>query len=164
VAEVSRLNEAYSWNITRIADAFGFHRDTVRKRLRDAGIVPDGTRNGAPLYPLKNVGPALFAEAIQPLGDDLDPQRLPPVERKAWFQSENERVKLEKELGNLLAAEDAHRNMSAIVKAAVATLDGLPDILERDVGLPPEAVQRVQELVDALREQMYLAIIGDDGD
>lgn len=164
MGDVSRLNEAYSWNITRIADAFGLHRDTVRKRLRDAGVVPDGTRNGAPLYPLKHVGPALFAETFQPIGDDLDPQRLPPTERKAWFQSENERVKLEKELGTLLEVEDVHRNMSTLAKAVVATLDGLPDILERDAGLPPEAVQRVQELMDALREQMYLAIIDDDGD
>ena len=97
------------------------------------------------------------------MGAEVDPERLPPTERKAWYQSENERVKLEKELASLLDVEDVHRNMSALVKAAVATLDGLPDILERDIGLPPEAVQRVQELVDALREQMYRAII-DDGD
>lgn len=164
MAGVSRLDEAYSWNITRLADAFGLHRDTVRKRLREAGVAPEGNRNGAPIYALKHVGPALFGETLHGVGEDgIDPDRLPPQERRAWYQSENERVKLERELGTLLQAEDAHREMSGLAKAVIATLDGLPDILERDAGLPPEAVQRVQELMDAQREQLYHAVIGDEG-
>ena len=37
---ITNINEAYSWNLTRIAEAFDLHRDTVRKRLREAGIKP----------------------------------------------------------------------------------------------------------------------------
>ncbi|WP_435102340.1 DUF1441 family protein [Arhodomonas sp. AD133] len=165
MAEVSRLDEAYSWNISRIADAFGLHRDTVRKRLRAAGVAPVGTRNGAPLYPLKHVGPALFVETVPGVGEGgIDPDRLPPADRKYWYQSENERIRLERDLGELLYAEDAHQEMSRLAKAVVNTLEGLPDVLERDAGLPPEAIQRVQELMDATREQLYQAVIDDDGD
>lgn len=163
MAEVSRLDEAYSWNISRLADAFGFHRDTVRKRLRDAGIVPVGTRNGVPVYSLKDAGPALFAEASRWEGEN-DPDKLPPTERRAWFQSENERIKLEQELRNLIAADEVAYEMSRLAKAVANTLDGLPDILERDAGLSPEALERVQQVVDQLREQMYQAVIADDSE
>lgn len=163
--EVSRLEEAFCWNITRIGDAFGLSRDTVRKRLREAGVAPSGTRNGASLYALKHVGPALFGDIINGVGEGgVDPDQLPPTERKAWFQSENERIRLERDLGTFVEAEEAHREMSRLAKAVVTTLDGLPDVLERDAGLPPEAIQRVQELMDATREQLYQAVIADDGD
>jgi len=164
VAEVSRLEEANAWNITRIADAFGLHRDTVRKRLREAGVAPVGTRNGASPYSLRHAGPALFGDVINGVGDGgVDPDQLPPTERKSWYQSENERIKLERELGALVEAESSHRQMSSFAKSVITLLDGLPDILERDAGLPPEAIQRVQELMDATREQLYQAVIADDG-
>lgn len=160
MAEINRLEDAYSWNLTRLADAFGLHRDTVRKRLTTAGIVPTGIRKGAPVYALKDAGPALFGETFA--GEAGDPDQLMPQDRKAWYQSENERVKLEVELRQLLAADEVHREMSRLAKAVTTTLDSLPDILERDCSLSPESVERVQETIDALREQMYLSIIQED--
>lgn len=160
MADINRLEEAYNWNITRLADAFGLHRDTVRKRLRDAGIVPAGSRNGANVYALKDVGPALFGETFG--GTGLDPDELPPQERKAWYQSENERVKLEKDMRLLVPVEEAHREMSRLAKAVASSLDSLADMLERDAGLAPETIELVEKTTDALREQMYQSIIADD--
>jgi len=160
LAEINRLEDAYSWNLTRLADAFGLHRDTIRKRLNAAGVVPSGTRNNANVYRLKDVGPALFADSFA--GSDGDPDDLTPQDRKAWYQSENERIKLEVELRQLLKADEVHLEMSRLAKAVTTTLDSLPDILERDCSLTPEAIERVQETMDALREQMYLRIIQED--
>jgi len=87
---------------------------------------------------------------------------LPPTDRKAWYQSENERVKLEVQLRSLLSADEVHLEMSRLAKAVTTTLDSLPDILERDCDLSPEAILRVQDSVDALREQMYLRIMQED--
>jgi hypothetical protein len=162
VAEINRLEEAYNWNITRLADAFDLDRGTVRRRLREAGIVPAGSRNGANVYALKDAGPALFGDSVN--YGSADPDELSPQDRKAWYQSENERVKLEQEMRNLVPVEEAHREMSRLAKAVASGLDSLADMLERDAGLPPEAIEMVEKTTDALREQMYQAIIDDDGD
>lgn len=160
MAEINRLEEAYNWNITRLADAFGLHRDTVRKRLKEAGVVPAGARNGANVYALKDAGPALFSESRP--GTAADPNDYHPTERKDWFQSEVLRVKLEKEMRLLVPVEEAHREMSRLAKAVASGLDSLADLLERDAGLTPETIELVEKSTDALREMMYQSIIDDD--
>ncbi|MGE4534665.1 DUF1441 family protein [Halomonas sp.] len=162
MAEINRLEEAYNWNITRLADAFGLDRGTVRRRLRDAGVVPAGNRNGVSVYALKDAGPALFGEVVSAGG--IGPDEMLPADRKAWYQSENERIKLEKEMRLLVPVEEVHREMSRFGKAVASGLDGLADMLERDAGLPAEAIELVERVTDALREQMYQAIIEDDAD
>ena len=162
MADISALKEAYHWNITRIADAFGLHRDTVRKRLRAAGVVPAGQRGSTSVYALEDVGPALYSDMIGAAGSD--PDDLPPQDRKAWYQSETERVKLEQQLRLLVPVEEAHREMSRLAKAVASGLDSLADMLERDAGLAPESIQLVEQVTDALREQMYQAVIADDGE
>lgn len=162
MAEINRLEEAYNWNITRLADAFGLHRDTVRKRLKEAGVVPAGSRNGANVYALKDAGPALFGETMS--SSDYTPDNMHPGDRKDWYASELSRVKLEREMRLLVPVEEAHREMSLLAKAVASGLDNLADMLERDAGLPPEAIELVEQTTDALREQMYQAIIVDDED
>jgi len=161
MAEINRLEEAYNWNITRLGDAFGMHRDTVRKKLREASVVPTGTRNNVNTFSLKDVGPALFREAQS--GSSDDPDSLTPTDRQAWFQSELSRVKLEREMRLLVPVEEAHREMGRLAKAVASVLDSLADTLERDAGLPPEAIDLVEKTTDSLREQMYQAIMADEG-
>lgn len=160
MAEINRIEDAYAWNITRLAEAFGLHRETVRKRLNAANVAPSGIRNGINVYAIKDAAPAIFADVV--LGGDGDPDTLPPTERRAWYQSENERVKLEQELRQLVRVEDAHREMSSIAKAVTTTLESLPDILERDCGIDAESVARVQDVIDGIRAQLYERIIEDD--
>ncbi|MBE0403077.1 DUF1441 family protein [Halomonas citrativorans] len=160
MAEINRLEEAYNWNITRLADAFGLHRDTVRKRLKEAGVVPAGARNNANVYALKDAAPALFSETR--VVEGMDPCRMHPGDRKDWFQSEVLRVKLEKEMRLLVPVEEAHREMSRLAKAVASGLDSLADLLERDAGLTPETIELVEKSTDALREMMYQSIIDDD--
>lgn len=162
MAEINRLEDAYNWNITRLADAFGLHRDTVRKRLKEAGVVPAGTRNGANVYALKDAGPALFAESR--ISEGMDPAKMHPQDRKDWYTSELSRVKLEKEMRLLVPVEEAHREMSALAKAVASGLDSLADMLERDAGLDPDTIEMVERVTDALREQMYQVIVSDEDD
>ncbi|WP_249436450.1 DUF1441 family protein, partial [Escherichia coli] len=52
-----------------------------------------------------------------------------------------------------------HRREFAIwAKAVVQVLETLPDILERDCGLQPAAVSRVQSIIDDLRDQIALRV------
>ena len=85
-----------------------------------------------------------------------------PKDRKDWYQSENERIKLEKEMRSLVPVEEVHREMSRLAKSIASSLDSLPDLLERDAGLPADAIDLVEGVTDNLREQMYRAIVDDE--
>lgn len=70
------------------------HRDTVKTASR--GQHSCGCdRQGNPVYAL-HVGPALFSVKHEAADSVHDPSRMEPKERKDWYQSENERIKLEK--------------------------------------------------------------------
>lgn len=51
-------------NISQMAAMFALSRDTVRARLRRAGVTPARTTAKAPLYDMVQAGPALFAVAF----------------------------------------------------------------------------------------------------
>lgn len=161
VSEVRSLLDAYSWSVARLADCFGVHRQTMAKRIREAGLVPTGELRGNPTYSIRDVAEMLY----MPVAEETDAPRWDsvPEQRKAWYQSENERVKLEKELRLLIPVDEVHREMSRLAKAVSSSLDGLPDLLERDAALSGDAIERVERVTDALREQMHVAIMTDPG-
>ncbi|RCV87485.1 DUF1441 family protein [Billgrantia montanilacus] len=161
MGEVVSRERAYEWSINRIAEAIGRDRRTVAKVIREAAVSPCGTRHGNPVYRLADVVEAMTARQSENTGA-ADVGDFQPQDRKAWFQSENERVKLERELRNLVPVEEAQREMSILAKAMASGLDSLADMLERDAGLPPEAIEQVERITDALREQMYRAIVADE--
>ena len=89
---------------------------------------------------------------------------MPPTDRKAWFQSENDRLKFQEAEGRLVPDDEVAREMSSIIKAVINPLDGITDTLERKADLTPKQALVLQTEVDAIREQMYIkaAEIGDD--
>jgi hypothetical protein len=159
---INDIADAYQWSISQIARAFGMDRKTVTRRIEDAAVRPAGKRGGYPVYALRDVGPALFGQAGTFGGAAMAPNEMMPNDRKSWYQSENERLKFESEMRQLVQSSEVAREMSIMAKAVISTLDGLPDLLERDCGLPPKAVERVQDIVDVMREQMYQSVTQDD--
>jgi hypothetical protein len=166
VAEITNIKEAYSWNLTRIAEAFGIHRDTARKRIKEAGVMPSFNKGNAPHYSLSDVGPALFGVTQIPgeCGGYDSPDDMPPTDRKAWFQSETERLKFQRELKTLVPDDEVAREMSHIIKAVINPLDGITDTLERKADLSPKQATAVQAEVDAIRDQMYLKAVEYEAD
>jgi hypothetical protein len=155
------------WSIARLADEFGMDRRTATKRLRDAGVPPAGKRAGHDVYRLADAAAALVDPIVAGGADAqgvVDPRDLPPKERKDYYQSENERLKVEVTLGTLVHAAEVEADYAKLVKAFVQAIDTLPDILERDCALSPEAVQRVQRSCDELREHLYERVVGEDED
>ncbi|EIQ0035148.1 DUF1441 family protein [Escherichia coli] len=76
---------------------------------------------------------------------------MEPKERKDWYQSENERIKLEKEQRKLIPVDEVVIVYSSMRKAVVQVLETIPDVLERDCALTPQAVGVVQQAIDDLR-------------
>ncbi|TAA42478.1 MULTISPECIES: DUF1441 family protein [Pseudoxanthomonas] len=152
------------WSIARLADEFRMDRRTATKRIREAGVAPLGKRGGHDVYRLADVAPALVDPLPSPAGDEgvIDPHNLPPPDRLKWFQSENERLKLESSMGLLVPALEVEARFAELVKTLVMFMDTLPDVLERDVALSPKQVQAVQESCDRVRQEMYERVV--DGD
>lgn len=135
-------------NINQIAELVGMHRQTVSQRV--AGLTPAiGSNSKLKLYALSDLIKIGLAEKMT---GDVD--SLSPVERRAFWQAENEKLKYERETGELIPAYEVAQEMSYQAKAVVQSLETLPDILERDCGLSPSALVRVQQVIDDLRDQM----------
>ncbi|MEQ5392712.1 DUF1441 family protein [Proteus sp. fly-1013] len=145
-------------NISQIAALSGVHRQTASARLNHLEPVA-GNSSNLKLYALTDILSEMM-KAPAP----VDNQEMLPQDRKAWYQSERERLKFEQEVGELLPASDVAREYSALAKAMVQVLETLPDILERDCALTPTAVSRVQGIIDDLRDQIAHQVLSDQSD
>ncbi len=148
------------WSISRLAESFGMDRRTVTKRLREASVGPSGQRDGHDVFSLATAAAALVGRAMPEGG--VDPRELPPLERRAFYQSENERLKVEMTTGSLVPAAEVESDYAGLVKTVAQFFDTLPDVLERDCALTGEQVLRVQEACDRVRQSMYEKVL-DDG-
>ncbi|EBU7016870.1 DUF1441 family protein [Salmonella enterica subsp. enterica serovar Newport] len=144
-------------NVSQLADLVGMNRNLVSRRLRELELV-GGNGENLKLYEL---GPALQALLTPSMKENGE---MSPQDRKAWYQSENERLKFEAASRELLPVEEVAREYSSLAKAVVMVLETLPDILERDCALQPSAVMRVQRIIDDLRDEMARKIAESDSD
>jgi hypothetical protein len=87
---------------------------------------------------------------------------LPPFERKAFLASELDRTRFGVTCGELITCWELEQNLSDLVKAAVHCWDTLPDIIERDCGVPVAAVVALEKEIDAFREEAYLVWAGEE--
>lgn len=162
MGEVIAADGLVRLSIARLAAEFGMARETVSKRLAQAGVQPDGKRAGYPVYRLRDACPALVDGAV--VGEEgVDPSKMKPGDRRAWFQSENERLKFEQETGNLILAAEVHAEFAAVAKIVVRELETLPDRAERDLRCSPEVVEYLQGEVRSVRTEIAKRL-ADDGE
>jgi hypothetical protein len=141
------------FNVTELGELCGCSRDTVRARIKALGIEP--VAKNAQGHGLYRASDLLMLRPIDEAPDiETDPSRMPPKDRKDWFDSEKGRVWLDKEERRLIPASEVITVFSSITKSAVQVLNTLPDILERDEALPPSSVAKVQRIIDVLRNSM----------
>lgn len=163
MGEVTSIQDAYCWNLTRIAEGFELHRDTVRKRLKDAGVRPARKRGNASLYRLADVAPALFAANPGGVPDKYTVEDLLPKDRKEWFQSENERLKFQEKIRELIPEGEYRDDLSGTLKKVAAFFDSLPDKMERRRVFSPVQLEELERAADEFRNQLNL-VIAEAGD
>lgn len=134
-------------NVTQLGDLVGMNRNMVARRLRETEM-DGGNGENLKQYELGKALRVLIMPSVQENGE------MSPQDRKAWYQSENERLKFEQATGELIPADEVAREFSVMAKAIVQVLETLPDILERDCAMTPAAVSRVQSVIDDLRDEM----------
>lgn len=152
MGDVVDRSDAFVWSISKMAEFFEMDRKTVAKRIKDAGLKPAGERRGNAVYKALDVAKCILSPGGQP-GTTLDLDQFPEA-RKAWYQSELYRVQLEEKLGQLIPDTEYVRCMAAFTKSVSASLDSIPDVLERDAGLDPDSLMVVIEVIDAARAVM----------
>lgn len=143
--------ENFTLNLNQLANITGLHRQTVSSRLANVRVAA-GSNAKLKLYSVVDILTELISRTADPETVDID--KLLPQDRKAWFQSERERLKFQMETAQLIPASDVRREFSSMAKAVVQVLETLPDILERDCALSAQATERVQSIIDDLRDQM----------
>ena len=143
-AEVASIDSFLNWSLNQFSKEFGIARETVGRRLREAGVKPSGKRHNHPVY---RVGECAVAILVPQLSDGAllnDPEKMVPKERSDWYKSENERLKFENDSGLSIDVNESIIQMGEIARCGLHVLETLPDILERDFNLPPAVIDRVE--------------------
>ena len=132
------------------------------QQLAKEGVIP---RSGRGRYPLAGAIRG-YVTFLQDTGDGevSDPDKLKPFERRAFYQGELDKLKLQVERGELVPAFEVERKLARLFKILTQHLDTLPDILERDVGANPKQLGRIEQHLDLARDAMYREIRDDDED
>lgn len=159
MSKVVELSRGTHLSISALSVEFGMTRETIRKRLADAGVKPSGIRSSYPVFRLKDALPALLGG-----GDHVDPDQLDPYRRKAFYQGEHEKLRLQVERRELITRIEAEQEMAGMLKITSECFDTLPDILERDCGLAPAVLERVERCLDKAREQLHQRLSEDEED
>lgn len=143
------------WSISGIARVFSMDRRTVVDKIQAANIQPIGTNKGYPVYSLADVAKAIFASEVLIAGSaGFDPDKLPPRERRDWYEGEEKRIKIEKLRASLVSIDTYRAELADVLKAVSLTLETLPDVLERKCGLSPDAAETMGSVLDDARTQL----------
>lgn len=154
-AEVLSQHDWACWSLNQLSREFGIARETVSKRLFDAGIKPAGDRHGHPTYRVGDAATAILRPQQQtPTGYVADPEKLPPDERKKWYEGNLAKRKDEIEAGRYVDVEAVRNEWGKVLRIVGEMLDVIPDKLERKCQLPPEALIHVENIIDAIRNDL----------
>jgi hypothetical protein len=92
---------------------------------------------------------------------EIDPERLDPFRARAYWQSKQEELKWREAAGELMDARDVEAEFARVFALIDRELSTLPDMLERRTGLPGPAIQLVEDVLDSIREALYLKLTED---
>ncbi|EPM7985766.1 DUF1441 family protein [Escherichia coli] len=143
-------------NISQLAALSGVHRQTAAARLQNLPVA-GGHESNLKLYRVVDIVSAFLALPPPVAEGEMDAH-----ERKAWYQSERERLKFEQETAQLIPADDVRKEMAIWAEIVSEELAKLPSILARDAGLKPMAVNRVQSIIDDLCNQIISRMVKND--
>jgi hypothetical protein len=153
----------YKFTLSQLAEIWGVTRNTARKRIGNTKPCDPEGRN-ATVWDLKDVATFMDirqdASVIKMTRGSI-PTDLDPVKKLKLHQANDmeqayklKRIKVRKELGKLLEADNVERVVAKAYKSLVMFLDNLPDILERNGLISRDKVVKVARLVDRTRDQM----------
>lgn len=82
-------------------------------------------------------------------GVDVDPDNMPPQNRKAWFEGEKIRRALQVQDRELISMEEVETVVAVAFSAISQGMRSLPDNVERRTGCEPEVVVAIETAIEA---------------
>jgi len=89
----------------------------------------------------------------------IEPELLPPSERKAWYESETKRRELQVRDKELLPVEEVEEVVARTFAHVAQFLASIPDNLERRCGLSGEMAEQVDNWICDEREVLVEALL-----
>lgn len=156
-AVVTSIDDLW-WTATKFSDVFKIDRRVCQQALETAPYKMMGKRQ---VWHLRDGVPVIYRRVwgLDSASDTVNPAKLPPKDRLDHYKAERERIKLAQEVRVLLPAQEVEQVIGEGLKALAQGLDVLPDTLERDAALAPEAVMQIQRLIDRARDQLYESLM-----
>lgn len=156
-ATVTPIDDLW-WTATKFSDVLKIDRRVCQQALETAPYKMIGKRQ---VWHVREGSEAIHRRAwgMDQAGDTVNPAKMPPKDRLDHFKAERERIKLAQEVRALLPAAEVEAGIGEAFKALAQVLDILPDTLERDLALAPEAVMLMQRHLDTARDSLYEAIL-----
>ena len=109
-------NEKRLWNLTEL-ELFDYHRSTIRKKLKAAGIEPVAFKGSTPLYDVVQVAPYLTQAPVKE-SDAPDLMGFKTAaEFRAYIQAQGEKLKLMKDTEVVVDAADCEKTLGAAITA-----------------------------------------------
>lgn len=152
----SHIPESRKANKIGVAEFFGVTVAAVDHWVRKGcPAVQRGARGVPWVFDLLKVAEWRYVGDAEPPPEEQDPDTLQPKERLDWYKGETEKRKLQERDGELVEASRHERCMADLLKVSVSWAETFPDVMEREAGLNPEQIERVQGIVDKQRNRLY---------
>lgn len=130
-------------SIRALARLLEIDRETVAAAIRRAQLEPYDRTGGHPRYLIELVCRALLKRT-----GDIDPAMLPPGDRRHHFDAELKRLEFDRRRGELVERADVRQASATAFSIIAQALRGIPDNLERRLGIAPEVAEEIGLLID----------------
>jgi hypothetical protein len=153
-ATVTDITGGLRLSLSVLAREMGISRDKLRDLLHRNKVQPAGDRSGHPVFHLRDAFRLLSVPS-----EAVDPATLPAFERAAYWRAENERMRAMEQARELIPRIEVEQESARCQKIVVQALETLPDVIERDCGVPGAVVERIEERIDQLRRDLYACVM-----
>lgn len=130
-------------SIRGLARLLEIDRETIAAAIRRSQLEPYDRTAGHPRYLIELVCKALLRRVA-----DVDPNMLPPGDRRHHYDAELKRLEFDRRRGELVERSDVRQASATAFSTIAQTLRSIPDNLERTLGLEPEIAEGVGTLID----------------
>lgn len=142
--EVRRANKAQA------AEFFDVTLPTIDAWIRKgAPVMQRGARGVSWVIDLRAMSEWVYSGRSE--NADIDPDSLPPSERKAWYEGETRKRELQVRDRELIPAAEVEQAIATAFAAIAQDMRAIPDNLERRHGIDPQTAEQVES---ALLEEM----------
>lgn len=141
-------NEKRLWNLSEL-EVFNYHRSTIRKRMKSAGIDPIAHKGNTPLYDVVQVAPYLCKAPIKE-SDAPDLMGFKTAaELRAYIQSEREKLALMNDTGACVGKADYEHEIGTCIASVKSFKDKVITRVESAItSVTPQQLEDLEKLLN----------------